>query len=156
MTVKYSLKFKDGKPIINWLAVLHDIRTILKADPEKRLFTVVISVLREPKTFNQLAYFNAEIVNKIITGYRDAGYNIPLNHTRAVEWVKFQIKTLPEIQFVEEKRNEITGEVMLVTKSLADASKDEASHIIDVCIKVYSEYFGIVFTTPEEYKRRMR
>lgn len=154
MKLKYALKFRDNKPLINWLAVINDIRNRLKANPEQRVFIMEISILREPKTFSQLAYFHAEILTKILNGYRDAGYDIPFNKEMALEWVKYQVKTLPEIMFVEEKTNEITGKVLIVPRSFADASKEEMSDIIDKCIRIYGEYFGIVFETPEEWKKR--
>lgn len=157
MLIKYAFKFDENrKPVINWFGVYNSIKEVLKIDPDDKMFTMVISRLLEPKTYSQLAYLHAEILLKVIYGYREAGYDVPLNKIQAMEWVKKQVKTLPEIMFVENITNILTGEVTINLRSFASGSKVEISDIIDKCIRIYGDFFGIIFESPIEYKQRMR
>ena len=90
-----------------------------------------------------------------MTGYRSEGYDVPSGKA-GVDWTKFQIKTLPEIYFIKEKKNVLTGESRNVIRSFADASKEEMSAIIDICIRIYGEYFGITFESSDDFKKRMK
>ena len=156
MKLKYAFQFKDDKPILNWEAIKNDINSLLNIkDLTDKWFVITLNVLRQPKTFSQLGYFHAEILPKIMAGYREAGNIVPIGEQGEI-WTKNQIKTLPEIMFIEKIKNEKTGENIVNIRSLATASKEEMSHIIDTCIKVYGEYFGITFESPEYYKRKMR
>ena len=155
--LKYAFKFlENGKPTLDWSAIKQDIIYQLNIkNIYDKIFNVVFTVLREPKTFSQLGYLHAEIIPKIMTGYRNEGYDIPSGKA-GMDWTKFQIKTLPEIYFIKQKQNVITGEMRNVIRSFADASKEEMSAIIDICIRLYGEYFGITFESPDEYKKRMK
>ena len=155
MKLKYAFRFNiEHNPIINWLGVYNSIKTVLKVNPDEKMFTMIISVLREPKTYNQLAYLHAEILLKIIQGYREAGHDVPFNKEQSLIWVKKEIKTLPEIMFIEDVPNAKTGETYTALRTFSDASKEEMSDIIDKVIRIYGDYFKIEFETPEAYKRR--
>ncbi len=152
--MKFAFRFINGKPNINWEAVRQQIADKHgKSAITGKIFTFTLSVLREPKTYSQLGYFHAEIIRKWRIGLLEAGHQVPIGQA-GEEYVKFQIKTLPEIAFVEYKENIITGEKRQVLRSLASASKEEMSHIIDVAIRIGSEYFGVTFESPEEFKKR--
>ena len=157
--LKYAFKWDIQKkiPLINWLAVWHDVIVHLKVLPATRIFNLVITVLLEPKTFKQINYFHSDgVLGRIIFGYRQAGYRVPLNDKMAKVWVKNKIKVRPEIMFMEEIEDDKTGNIFYALRSFKDASKDEMRDITDKCIQIYGEAFGIKFETVKEYKKRER
>lgn len=154
--IKIAFKFKNNKPLINWLAVINQIKQELKlSSVDDIMFTARFEQLRKPKTYSQLKYFHSDgFMNPIIAGYRDAGYDVPKNKTQAKEWVKFQIKTHIDVMFVKKIKNVITGDFLIVPKSFSDATKEEMSYIIDWCCRIYPEFFGVELETVEQYKKR--
>jgi len=153
--IKYAFKFMpDGRNTINWEAIRNELQSELRtSDLIDKIFTVVIAKLRQPKTYSQLGYFHAEIVKKWKIGLLESGHQVPVGEA-GNDYVKEQIKTLPEIRFYENKKNIVTGENFASLRSFATSSCEEMSHIIDVAIRIGSEYFGITFESPEEYKKR--
>jgi len=156
MNQKFVLSFQDDKPITNWKAITNYLRTVLNKNSLNGLyFEMTVKKIRQAKTFSQLGYFHAELLWKIITGYKEAGYSVPLG-IAGEKWAKEQIKTLDSIRFIESVENVLTGEIVTNFRSFADATKEEMSNIIDVCIRNYGEYFGILFVTPKEYKEKLK
>jgi hypothetical protein len=156
--MKIGARFKDGKLILNNLQIERELkRELNKSSLDGLMFTVKIEKLREPKTFSQLRYFHSDgVFGRIISAYRDAGYDVPIGKERAKDWLKFQIKTNPSIDFTKMTENVLTGEVRLELRSFADASKEELSQIIDWTIRTHQEYFGIEIETVDEYKRKLK
>lgn len=156
--MKIAFRFKENQPMANWLAIVNQLKRELNKDSlDDIVFTANIQQLRKPKTFSQNRYFHSEgFIGRIITGYREAGYDVPRGREMAIDWVKYQIKTHPDIMFYEKKENVLTGETRYETKSFSKATKEEMSYIIEWCIRTYANYFGIVLETAEEYKRKLK
>lgn len=151
--IKVAFKFKDGKPLINWKRVENNLR---ERYPNKDLFTAKFSAVSAPKTYSQLRYFHSNgFIGRIIDGYREAGFDVPNEKAEAIEWVKFQIKTHPDIMFIKRVKNEQTDRNYVIPRSFKNATKEEMSKIIEWCIRNYQEYFGIVLETADEYKHRL-
>ena len=154
--MKFTIRFINDKPICNWQAVQNQLKTKYKKDDLKDdYFVMSIAKIRQEKSPSQLGYFHAEILPKIVAGYREAGNIFPIGKN-GEEWVKNQIKTLEEIDFTEKIRNTQTGNETTNLRSFSTASMEEMTHIIDVCIMTFGLYFGIYFVTPKEYKNRFK
>lgn len=157
--MKIAIRFKNDKPVANWLQATNGLRKEVKKESlDGVLFTAVIKKISEPKTYSQNRFFHSDAcLGKIIAGYRDAGHDLPLDKARAKDWVKLRIKTHPDIMHVEPFTNDV-GEVFLVPKGFGnnDISKERFSFIISWCIRFYSEFLGITIETEKQVKERMK
>ena len=153
MKVVFNFDTKKGVPDIDW----HRIKRTLKNKyPNTKNFTANIKPVLASKTYSQLRYFHSDgFLGRIVEGYRDAGYDVPAGTKAAKEWVKFQIKTNPDIMYVKYVKNYKSNQTYILPKSFSDISKKEMSSIIDWCFRKYQTYFDIILETAEEYKRRM-
>jgi hypothetical protein len=154
--MKIALRFKDNQPLANWLSVINQLKREFKKESlDGLVFTANIQQLRKPKTFSQLRYFHCDgFIGRIIQGYREAGYDVPMGKEEAKEWTKNEIKLDPAIMFVT-KHPTTDGRDVYIPKSFSKATKEEMSHIIDWCMRTYQTYFGIVLESVHDYKKRM-
>jgi thioredoxin-related protein len=154
--VKIAFKFKGIVPLINWVSLIAQIKKEFpKIDFDTDYISAKFEQIRKPKTYSQLKYFHSDgFLGLIVKAYKHAQEQVPINKKKAKEWAKFQIKTHPDIMFVDEVKNVLGKTTGYMPRSLSDASKEEMSYIIEWCTKTYSEYYGVEFETVEQYKKR--
>jgi hypothetical protein len=59
--MKIAIRFKNDKPVANWLQATNGLkRDLKKSDLEGLLFTADIKKIRMPKTYSQLRYFHCK------------------------------------------------------------------------------------------------
>ena len=97
----------------------------------------------QAKSPEQMGYLHAVIVPSALKGFQDAGY---------YSFTEFDAyEALKAMFFSETKVNEKTGEIMNITRSLADADMPELAKFISDCILFIEEHFGIL-VEPPKYK----
>ena len=156
--MKIAIRFKNDKPVANWLQATNGLkRDLKKSDLEGLLFTADIKKIRMPKTYSQLRYFHCKgFLGRIIDGYLDGNSkDMPIGDKARVEWVKNQIKTDRAIMFYEPFISK-DGDRFILLRSFSDATKEEMQHIIDWCIMEYQERFGIDLEPVDDYKKRLK
>lgn len=152
MKISFNFNTKTGKPNIDWIKIK---KVLTGKYPNTKNFIAKFKPVLAAKTYSQLKYFHSDgFLGRIVEGYREAGYDVPVGKEAAKDWVKFQIKTHPEIGYVKKVKNENTGKKYIVLKSFSDISKKEMSKIIDWCFRTFQQGLDIILETSEEYKRR--
>lgn len=98
------------------------------------------------KTNSQLGYLHACLLPAFHDFALEAGN----------EWSQEQSKTQAKIlmDFVEERRSVVNGDVYYDVKSFANASKEEVSEFIDKLIRFLAEY-GVAVESPYDYRKRL-
>jgi len=105
-----------------------------------------LKILDFKANYAQFGYLHAEVFQKIAQGYRDAGW-------QGFDWEDAK-REMKKLFFSKQITNELTGEIILSPRSLADADKDEMTSFIQSCIQLGSEYLNVKIESPEEYKER--
>ena len=139
----YRLNLNNRGTIIGKLVELH----VKNYDEFKeKYFDIVIRPVAVYKTNKQLGYWKGEVVPKAAWGFETAGW-LGMTEEKAE-------KMLKEMYFTETVTNSDTGEYKTLTKSLADATKEEMINLIDKSVIFLSSELGIKCEDPEEFKKR--
>jgi hypothetical protein len=153
--IKLAFYLRGGELKINTVYLKN---MLTKEYPGKECFTAKITPVRAPKSFSQIKYFHCDgFIGRMKQGLRNNGFDVPMEKKAGDDFVKFHIKTHPDIMFTEIVDNKITGDQFRKIRSFESASKEEMSHIIDWCSRVFApEWCGVELETVEEYKKRLR
>lgn len=99
------------------------------------------------KSQPQMGYYRAEILPKIAAGFRDLG-NQDVDEDVANEILKRKY-------FYRKVWNSLLGEFIHIPESLASASKERMSQLIDNAIIFGASELHVTIESPEEYKKRI-
>lgn len=139
----YRLNLNKSKTIIGKLVELN-VKDYDKF--KEKYFDIVIKPVAVYKSNKQLGYWKAEVVPKAAWGFETAGWQ-GMNEKKAE-------KMLKEMYLTESVMNTDTGEYKTLTKSLADATKEEMIDLIDKSVIFLSSELGVECEDPDEYKKR--
>lgn len=136
MTKTYYISINDGA-VINRSTLANAIKELPTGRYEFKI------TLKNKRSLPQNAYFHGPLLDQVLHGLRDAGWN----EFKYPEQVKSFLKNkFLKVQIA----NEETGELMEYVKDTHELSKVEFNEFINDIAQMCSEYLGFVLLMPNE------
>ena len=138
VTGQWEVRLLNRIEVINAL-----LKRFGKKGKDHQILVVEFKSAKVRKSTRQNAYFYAEVLPRITSALQDQGHVI--TEEQAKYWLKMKFLGSDEMA------DPITGEVIQVPWSIADADHDDFLLFVEACIRFGQSELLIRFQTPEEY-----